>query len=320
MTLFKTKAARIAGYVAFGTATFFLSLYLTFPGQAVGQRISYEVEKASAGAVTADVSRASLSFPLGVSARDVRVRVPREEGDDIQIVFDEASGGLDLLSLLGFSVRPRGTVKLGEGTISAAFSTGATREIDATVSDLDLMKPPVVPTFAGLPVSGSLNASSSLSMDNDPKNSSGTIELTLEKASVGPGEVAGFSLPEPLGLGRIDIKLAIEDGELKIKEYQQSPEAQVRLELSGGMTLNRRFMSSAMNSCVKFRFNDEELLKRLPKLETAVQLAGARFKKDSEEFLNIPLRGTLTRPRGGSGIRAGKGLCVDNTKRRGPKR
>ncbi|MEO1174811.1 MAG: type II secretion system protein GspN, partial [Myxococcota bacterium] len=204
MTLFKTKAARTAGYIAFGVLAFVLSLYLTFPGQAVGQRISYEIERATGGAVTADVSRASLSFPLGVSAQDIRVRIPQDDGDDIQFTLDSARGGLDLWSLFTFSLRPRGTVRLGAGSISAAYSEG---DIDASVDGLDLMKPLVLPKFTGLSISGKLSGDTALLMDNDPKKSSGSVRVVLDQASVGPGDAAGFSLPEALGLGKIELHL-----------------------------------------------------------------------------------------------------------------
>lgn len=309
MSLVRERPARILGYVAFGAVSLIASLYLTFPSQAIAQRIGYEVQRSSGGSMSATVGRASLSFPVGVVARDVRLQVPRSGEDDVQVTLDRARGSIDLLPLFGLSVKPRVEVQLGEGELEAAFQRGdEATSVDIDVDAWNILKPPVLPGLAGVPFGGVVDGGGSITIAAKPADSSGELMFEVGGLSVGPGPIAGFTLPEAINLGAVQFSLVAENGKLVIKDFSQEG-GQVNLELSGELRLNRQFARSNLDGCVKFKFSDTEFLSRFPKVETAVQLAGARFQKDSEEFLNVPLRGLLMRATGGTGVNAGRGLC-----------
>lgn len=309
---------RGAGYVAFAVLSFVVCLYLTFPGEAVAQRMRYEIQRRSSGAVNATVGSAGLSFPLGVSASDVELRIQRENDDDIRVPLESLSGSLDVLSLAMLTLKPRVSAEIGDGSVSAAFVQGdEDLYLEADIDGLNLLRPPVLPTFIGVPMAGTVGSDGSYTLARVPTDSSGAMRLRLSGVSLGPGPIAGFTIPEAIGLGDVSLTLAIKEGKMVIEDYVQTG-GQVDLQLSGDMALNPRFLSSNLNACIKFKFTDEAFLKEYPKLETAVQLAGARFKHDGEGYLNVPLRGLLTTPRGGTGIRAGRGVC--NAEDRSPAR
>ncbi len=314
MALNRKKTLRGAGYAAFALLSLVFCLYLTFPGDAVAQRIRYEIQRRSNGAVTASVGSASLSFPLGVSAHDVELRVKRENDDDVRVPLESLGASLDLLSLVTLTLKPRVSADIGDGSVSAAFIQGdQDLYIEAEIDELNLIKPPVLPSFLGIPMTGTLSTDGDYTLAKKPTESSGAMQIRFNGVSLGPGPVAGFTIPEAIGLGDVSLTLAAKEGKLVIEDYRQEG-GQVDLQLSGDMALNPRFSSSNLNACVKFKFTDEAFLKQYPKLETAVQLAGARFKQDGDGYLNVPLRGLLSTPRGGTGIRAGRGVCGEGSR------
>ena len=71
MALNRKTLIRRLGYAAFAVFAFVACLYLTFPGEAVAQRMRYEIQRRSGGSVTATVGSTGLSLPIGVTARDV---------------------------------------------------------------------------------------------------------------------------------------------------------------------------------------------------------------------------------------------------------
>lgn len=305
----ESKGLRVFTYVVFAAFALFVSIYLTFPGAAVAQRMSYEIAKGSNGAVSATVGSASLAFPLGLSASDVELEISRDSGEPVRTRLDELVASLDVLPLFMLQTKARVRVELDDGTVEFAVVPKKTATgVEAQIVDLNLLRPPLLPSLAGMPVSGMVSGGGDLMLAKNPKESSGTFELTIDGLGFGPGDVVGFSIPESIALGKLHLSLEAKNGTLAVSKFEQVG-GQLALDLSGALRLSPNFTSSSLDGCVKFKFSDEAFLKKYPKFETAMQLAGARFKKGGEGFMHVPLKGVLAKPTGGSGISAGRGLC-----------
>lgn len=311
----RSKPIRIVAYSAFGVLSFFLGLYITFPSDAVAQRVNFEIHSRSQGSVSAEVTNPSLWRGMGVSARDVRLKIKRDEEDPVPVKLDRVRVSVDLLPLVTLNVRPRIAIEVGDADLGVAFSKSAEQtDVEIDIDHFDLQRPPILSGLAGLSLGGILEAEGALLLGSQTTESSGSVQIELANASLGPGSLGGLTLPAAIDLGTLKLSLSGEDGNVKISNFQQDG-GQVSLEILGDLSLASSLGRSRFNGCLKFKFIDTEFLNQFPKLATAMEIAGAGLAKDDEQFLNIPLRGTLLRSGGGSGISAGRGVCRDGSRR-----
>lgn len=295
------RSLKIVGYVGFALAALFVSFYFTFPAQAVGQRLASELQQRSHGKVSfafADVSPFRLS---GVAAEGVKVSLQREGGEPLDLEVDALRARLRLLPLLLLRTALSAELQAGEGVISADLAMkGDAYDVALDVDGLDFAAPPILPKLAGFPFGGQLSAQGSASTAAGLQKASGELELRVDKASLGPGTVQGFTAPA-VGLGDLRANLEMKDGKLRITKFEQSG-GQLEVSLSGDVTLRQSLSASSLDVCLQFKFTDQAFLDKNAKLKSALQLAEVRFQKDSKGFLNLPLRGTLGHPQPGRGV------------------
>lgn len=311
----KKAIIRWFAYSAFSTFAFIIAFYLTFPMDALGQRISHEINKQSGGKLTTTFDDVSLYWFSGLEFEGVRIRKKNDEGKIDLIDIDAVRARFRLLPLLWFSPQLDARVELGEGVISAHIIPGDEQsEIYLEIEDLDFAKPAVLPKLIGFNIAGVLAGKLDLTLATpqdgkskggfSPLKSEGKASLTIRSGSFGAGQIAGFSVPQ-LALGQIDLALELRRGRLRISSFQQK-EGQLGLDLSGSSTLRGKLDSSTLDFCAKFKVTDEAVLKKNPKLKTALDLAQVMLKKDGDDYLNLPLYGTLSRPKKRSGLCKGK--------------
>lgn len=289
------------GYVAFGGVALLLSFYLTFPAQAVGQRLAHEVQRKTHGAVSLTFGEASLFRFSGVALSDVKMTVLRDAKEPVLLDFDEVAARLEILPL--FLLRPAvyARLSLGKGTIEADVTIkGNSWDIGLDVEDLDFAQPPMLPKLAGIPLNGKLNVSGNVLLADPTNASNGALTIDLKGASVGAGQLFGFTIPQ-IGLGDMKLGLEMKDGKAKVTQFDNSG-GNIAFTLGGEMVLKQLFMASSIETCVTFKAADAAWLEKNDKIKAALTLAEMRFQRDPQLFFNVPVRGTLNNPIVGKGV------------------
>jgi len=318
----KQKFMRAFGYCSFAFSCLIFSIYLTFPGDVLGQRIAHEVVTNSRGKIQIQMDDVSLYGLTGVSAEGVSLRYDAGTGVPHRVEFDEVDLRLEILPLVTASMVIDGSFVTGDGQVTGEVAqTESGFKVDAEIEDLNLMRMNILSHMAGLPIMGVLNGDVSLDWQKDSKARSGEVNISSKGLRVGPGELSGGALGKltlpAVGFGDLDIGLSMGEGKLKVSKFDQKG-GDLMAEISGDVSVRKRFSSSAVSGCVKVK-GDPAYLAKNPNLKSALELATVRLKKDGNQFLNIPLAGTVgsMRMRGGlckSGSGGGK------SKRRGPPR
>jgi len=295
------KLTKPAAYVAFALLAVLVSLYLTFPADAVGQRLAYEITKRSGGKYGITFGKVSLYRLSGVEAANVKLSaVGGDEPFDVTV--DALRVRLKLLRLFLFDIALHAEVDLGEGEIAADVGRGAGEgayNVELEIEDLTLTKPPVLPLMIGYPLDGRLAGKAEIQWSPDPKNAGGKASLTLHDASFGPAEIKGFSVPG-MQLGQLDLALDLRAGRLRLASFQQKG-GDLQLHAQASSVLRPQASSSSIDACFEVKPNDAFLAKN-PNVKTAFELATVQFKKDSDGFLHLPMGGTLNRPRPRGGL------------------
>ena len=90
----RSRIFKALGYVAFSIAALVLCLYVTFPAQIVGERISHELTKASRGAWSVSRPRSRRCFPLGgMMASGKQGRRPGPQDNAVRRILDRKHDG-----------------------------------------------------------------------------------------------------------------------------------------------------------------------------------------------------------------------------------
>ena len=301
------------GYTSFTFFALGLSLYMTFPTKAVGQRVSHEVNQRLGKSMKVSFDEVGLNGLTGISADGVELTLMNQT-PPVKVQVDSIEASVELLALAAGDLTVAVMAGLGDGTIEAAVTPGqkaGEMSVQAELDQVNLLSPPIVSQLAGLPVQGVVSGKVNVDWKNDARKATGEVELKAEGAGVGPGEVVGFSLPN-LGLGNVELALSMKSGTLKVDSFEQTG-GDIQADIEGDFSVRSRVASTSMNACVKLK-GDPDYRDKQPKLKTALELATVKLKKDGDDFLHIPLAGTVGRPR----MRGG--LCRQGKSRGGSKR
>lgn len=291
----RSKLLRMAGYGAFANLSLLIGIYLTFPSAAVGQRIAYELQRASGGKISATIGEVSLYRLTGIEARDVRLRLHSSD-PPIPIVLEEVTARLQLLPLLWLQPTISTTITAGGSEIEAEVSPNDSAfGVVAEIDKLNFQKIPLLTGLAGFPVNGVASGKADVVWARDPRVSKGDVTLTLQGLSIGPGEpVPGFSLPNPINLGQLDLALSLDSGQLVLKEFEQSGAVDLEVKsFTADATLRPTMRTSSYNTCIQVK-PEADFLEKNPKLATALEFATVGgLKKDPEGYLHANLSGSF---------------------------
>ncbi|MBT6431999.1 MAG: type II secretion system protein GspN [Deltaproteobacteria bacterium] len=319
----KQKLLRGLGYCSFTFSCLVMSIYLTFPGDVLGQRLAHEIALESKGKVQIQMDDVSLYGLTGVSAEGVTLRYDSGDGVPHRLQLDEVDVRVEILPLMTASMVIDGSLRAGKGTVEAEVErvgAGAFR-VDAEIDELNLMSVNIISEMAGLPILGVISGDVSLDWSKDVKTRTGEVNIRSTGLRVGPGELSGGALGKltlpAVGFGKLDLGMTLGGGKLSVAKFDQQG-GDLLADIKGDVSLRSRFASSSVSGCVKVK-GDPAYLAKNPTLKSALELATVRLKKDTADFLNIPLAGTM------GNMRMRGGLCRDGKgagpkKGRGPKR
>jgi type II secretion system protein N len=303
----RDKLLRMGGYGAFAFGSLLFSLYLTFPAEAVGQRVAHEITKSTGGKLSVTFGEIGLYRLTGFEAEEVKLHTTGEQPMDLTI--DALRMRLSILPLLVFDLAGSAEIELGDGTIEADISPGAEDDVYDVALDFDdvnLASPPLLATLAGLPIRGKLGGSAEAQWSSDPRKSTGKASLTVREAMAGPGEIKGFTLPS-VSLGQLDVAFDLRSGRLRLASFQQKG-GDLSAKATASVALRPKMKESSLDACLEVRPTDDFLAKN-PKIKDAMVFATAALRKDDDGYLHVPIGGTFASPRQRGGLcrRGGSG-------------
>jgi type II secretion system protein N len=276
---------RIVGYVAFGLFALVATFFLSFPYEALKDRVRLEAD--SAGYFL----RIDSMGPGLFAVRAKNVQVSKKSNADPP---PEALK-IDSLSIGPSFIPPGVAVKLNllGGSVVARVSGMSTTRVRLDVDDLDLAQGNLK-GFSGIDFSGEVEAHVDLTMprtaaapgapaEPDLSQASGTMTLTTKNLSINGGTanitIAQFG-PEPtpvdlpkIVLGDLNGRIKFEKGAATVEEFQ-SKSADLETKISGTLKLAKRleYSEPALEIRVK---PDPEFQKRLGLLGSALSMIGS---------------------------------------------
>lgn len=300
----KLKIVRRAlGYSAFFTVALIATFFLTFPFEALRERVRLAAD--NAGYFT-KIGSLGPGF-LAIRAKNVEISKKADaDPPPSPLKIDSISAGPTVLPP-GASV----TAKLFGGSIRVRVSGLSTLRLAIDIDDLDLASPDLK-AFSGIDFAGTIEAHVDLSLPRSPAGqgpqepdaslANGTISLSAKQLAINGGSMSMVipqfgPEPTPLDLPKImfgDItgKLTVEKG-LATIERLEGKSADLELQATGTIKLAKRAEYSEPNLEVRFK-PDPEFQKRLGLIGSALSMVGADPKDPSWRMGR--LTGYLGRP------------------------
>lgn len=292
-------------YTAFGFVALILAFFLTFPYDALKDRVRNE---ADAAGYFVRIGSMGPGF-FSVRASDLQLSkkaAPDAETPPEALRIDSLSVGPTLFPP-GVSV----TAKLLEGSVKAKVSGVSTLGIAVSIDDLDLSKGNMK-GFSGIDFSGTIAGEIDLKVprtavgggpaEPDFGGATGNIALDAKGLSINGGTmnlVLPMYGPEPTPLdlpkivvGDLDAKLTFEKGAGKVDELK-SKSSDFELQAGGTLKLAKRLEYSEPNIEVRLK-TEPEFVKRLGLIGGALSMIGPDPKDPA--FRLGRLTGYLGRP------------------------
>lgn len=295
---------RIIGYTAFALVALVLMFFVTFPYDALKERIRLEADNAG---YFVRIGSMGPGF-FAVRASDVKVSKKSDADPPPEALqIDSLSIGPSLLPL-GVKVKAG---LLGGTVVTKVGAVGATRVVlDADALDLTKGN---LKGFSGIDFGGTVEAHVDLTLpksaagpnapaEPDLSQASGSIALTTNALAVNGGQ-ANIAIPQfgpeptPIDLPKIIVgdltgKLSVEKGVAKVDEFKsKSPD--LELGLSGTIKLAKKVDYCEPQLEVRVK-PDPEFQKRLGLLGSALSMIGSDPKDPSWRMGK--LTGYLSRP------------------------
>ena len=286
---------RFMAYGAFAMFSLLVSLYFTFPVDALGQRLENEIRKTTKGAINVSLKNFSFYRLSGVQAKDVQLTLVKEGGKEIVLKLEALKARINILPLLLLRKSLSAYMLIGGGELSAELDlNGKDLDFSLTSENVVLEKIPFIQDYVGMPLSGTLSGEVEMEWRQNIAKSKGRVDIDIAKLSLGAGSFSGFSIPA-LNMGNVAAEMDLEKGKFKLKTFKQvGGDVSARLHLSSD--LRPSIMASSLDACAEFKL-DKGLLDKNPNLKTALQLAEVQLKKDDKDYLHAAFRGTMSRPR-----------------------
>lgn len=285
------KALRWTLYIFFGLGTFIVSTIGTFPTTVAAQQVSSQLKKALPRNVNVELGGVGLTFPLGVKATDVKLRMGRNSSAPAY-EFDSVVVKPALVALLQQKMGGTAVVEIGGGQIDAQFGPGGAGQIEfkASAEGVNLHAIPALASSANVPLMGTIGLDAEGEWKGDLAKSSFDASLKMANLGMGAAKVFSVSLPA-ISLGNVNLKVSNKQGQMELTEFTQGG-GNFSVQAQGNVKLKPNFYSSTLDLCFKLR-GDEAFLKENPKLKASMDLGTAMLHKDGEGYLHAPIKGPI---------------------------
>ena len=207
---------RSLGYAAFFVFSVLAGLYLTFPWEAVKDRL-FAMAKEQSG-VTLAAATLEPSWVTGLEATDLQVTFAGDKEPAVKLA--SATVRVSLLALLGGKLGVSAKAPIGNGQVSADVKTNAdVIVLDALIDNVQLDAIPQLAEASGIPASGRLTIDAKLTIGKkDPKLTKGTVNIKATALAIAKGgKVGPLPLP-PLELGDFALAIPFDEGKATFKD------------------------------------------------------------------------------------------------------
>jgi len=274
---------RIVGYAAFSAFALVTAVMLTFPYEALRNRVRNEAD------ARGFFLRIGSMGPGFLAVRASKVEVSKKaQGDEVPraVMLDSVSVGPSL-----FPPGVSATVKLMGGKINVKAGGLGDIHLKVDADDVDLAKGNLKEVF-GVDAAGVLGAHVDLKMpkvgsgpnpsEPDLGAASGEAEITASGLGVNGGTVnmvipqfgpepAPIDLPK-IALGEVKVKLLVEKGQATVDALSAKSD-DLEIQGSGSIKLARRLEYSEPNIEIRMKFNPD-FQKRLGMVGSALSMIG----------------------------------------------
>jgi type II secretion system protein N len=282
---------RLLYALAFAVA-FALGLRLTFPSEAVKERLILE---AGARGWQLDAEEVSAAGVAGLGVRGLTL----DDGSGLKIPVDEASATLRLLPLLGGKVGVAIDASLYDGRVHGTADLTGDRRIALDLEGVALERILHLRRASGLDLAGVASGRVDVTLPADPaQKPAGTATLRVADAGLNGGKLAaagGLSLPK-LAFGAIEGDLKLENGRATFEKLEARG-GDAELEAPGlYVVVGNRLETSQLFGRAKLRLKDT--LWRAPALAAARPLAEGMLapSRDASGAYTLQVFGTVGRP------------------------
>jgi type II secretion system protein N len=284
------------GYGLFTALAFLLALRVTFPADAVKQRLVLE---AAARGWTIEAAEIAPGGLFGIRAETVTV----EDASGLKVPIDELSASLRVLPLLVGRRSIDFDARLYEGEVSGtADLSGAERRLALDVAGVDLTRALPLRKATGVDFLGKVHGTADLLVPASAnERPAGRIDLSVREAGVAggqlpvPGMVSGIPIPR-LGLGEVTAALRLDGGKATFE----------RLDAKGGdaeftgqdvyVALQPRLGASPVFGRAKLRVLDAFWTRGGNQSLRGIAEAALQSSRSGDGAWNFQLAGTVAKP------------------------
>jgi type II secretion system protein N len=267
------KVAPKVGFPIFYLFCFVLFCSWSFPFERLKERIvlGYNAAQRAGGSQQElEIDDISSSWITGVTMHGVRLVSPPSEPlkPPSEFKIDDATLRISLLGLLVGNRDLSFKVHAFGGTVDGSYDDhGKSHSIAVDIDGIDIGKmPPVVDTFGGLPVQGTLAGAIKLDMPPEEKiagtpKTNGQVSLEITDMAIGDGKtkikIPMFGeLPVPrLNVGSFAFVGEAKDGVLNVKKFGSGGK-DLELAGDGRMQLRDQWMETGLDLNVRVKVND----------------------------------------------------------------
>ncbi len=287
-----------AAYVAFFVVAFVVALRLTFPVEAVKERLILDAAAQGYQVKMDDLSPSGL---IGVRATGVTVVT----AEGTRIPLEELAVGVRLLpTLLGRKAYSFDASLFG-GRVTGSTDAGkAAERYQARIDGVDLSRAGVVKVATGLDLAGVVSGRVDVTLDQkEPAKSTGDVDLQVKDAAIRggkitvPGMEGGLTVP-PVKLGAIVAKGTLKGGRADFATVESKGDDVTIVADQVFVQLQPRLAFSPLSGRVKVRPSESFWRKdQIAPLKPLVEM-GLASAKGTDGGYGFQLYGTLTRPQG----------------------
>jgi type II secretion system protein N len=247
---------RPAAYAAFAVLAFVVALRLTFPVEAVKERLLLD---AAARGYQLKVNDLSPSGLVGIRAREVTIVT----ADGTRIPIEDLKVGLRILpALIGRRAYSFDASLFDGNVVGSTEATKTTERYAAKMTGLDLARAAVVRAATGLELAGVLSGNFDVTLDpKDPTKSTGTVDVQVKDAAIRGGKIAvpgmegGLTVP-PVKLGTLVARGSLKGGRADFGTVEaKGDDLDIRAD-QVFVQLQPRFEHSPLNGRAKVRPTD----------------------------------------------------------------
>ena len=286
---------QILGYTLYGLAICLIVVYLTFPYDALQQRLVSQFLPAE---FRLTVDRSGPAFPPGVMLYGLRL-FTEDQTLDVPVVQAEAfSVQPALLSLLIGTVKTQLNGNLYHGrlrgqVLSPAADDNPHWQIQGQFADLQLERHPLLRKEKGPFVRGELGGDLALTLAPNGKLTQGTLDLQLQSVVLLAGQYPGLPLQRDISCTTLQSQIKMTATQMQITSFTCKGD-DLTIQARGAVNWRQPVQNSALNLNLQIR--SESAYKQ--ELGLLATLVGRRL--DRRGTLSFRIRGMIRQPKFGA--------------------